>query len=179
MATFKSLFPSKADTWLTFSSILFLVNVWAIVTVLWTVPSMILSRTIWEMIGIISYSLAFALFESLLFLIGLIILAVILPKKFFRDKFVAMGSMAALLATLGMFFAHFYGENYGIWPVREFGKFLLILIGIILVSWVILYFFNRLASILESIAGFLTTLSAVYLAIDILAVIVVLIRNIT
>lgn len=179
MATFKSRFPSKADTWLTFSSILFLVNVWTIVTVLWTVPSMILSRTIWEMIGIISYSLAFALFESILFLIGLIFLAVLLPKKFLRDNFVAMGSLAALLATLGMIFAHIYGEDFGIWPFREFGQFLLIIIGIILVSWVILYFFNRLASFLKSVAGFLTTLSAVYLAVDILAVIVVLIRNIT
>jgi len=179
LATFKSRFPSRADTWLTFSSILFLVNVWTIVTVLWTVPSMILSRTIWEMIGIISYSLAFALFESILFLIGLIVLAVLLPKKFLRNNFIAMGSLAALLATLGMVFAHIYGEDFGIWPFREFGQFLLILIGIILVSWVLIYLFTQLASILKSIANLLTTLSSVYLVVDILAVIVILIRNIS
>ena len=109
----------------------------------------------------------------------MIILADLLPKKFLRNNFVAMGSLAALLATFGMIFAQIYGEDFGIWPVREFGQFLLILTGIILVSWVLIYFFKQLASILKSVANLLTTLSTVYLAVNILAVFVILIRNIS
>jgi hypothetical protein len=178
LATFKARFPSREETWLTLSSILFLINVWAIINILRAVPSWIISRTIWEMIGIISYPLTFALFESILFLIGLIIMAVVLPRKILRENFVAMGSLAALLATLGMILAHIYGEDFGIWLVRDFGKYLLLLFGLVLVSWVSVYYFKRLAKTIESIVSRLTTLSTVYLAVDILAVFVILIRNI-
>ena len=177
MATFKARFPTRSETWLTLSSILFLINVWAIINILRAVPSWILSRTIWEMIGIISYPLAFALFESLLFLLWLVILAVILPKKVLRDNFVAMGSFSAVLATLGMVLAHLYGKDIGIWSVRDFGKYLFFLIGVVSLSWIPIYFFDRLAEIIESIASRLTPLSIVYLALDISAVIVVAIRN--
>lgn len=178
MDTFKARFPSRHDTWLTFSSILFLVNVWAIINILRAVPSWILSRTIWEMIGIISYPLAFVLFETILFLIGLIILSVVLPRKTLRDNFVAMGSLAALLATLGMILAHIYGEGISIWLVRDFGKYLLKLFGLVLVSWVSVYYFKRLAKTIKSIASRLTPLSTVYLAVDFLAVIIIMVRNI-
>ncbi|MCJ7537141.1 MAG: hypothetical protein WA997_05425 [Anaerolineales bacterium] len=178
MAIFKARFPSREEIWITLSSILFLVNVWAIINILRAVPSWILSRTIWEMIGIMSYPLAFALLESILFLIGLIILAVVLPRKILRDNFIAMGSLTALLATLGMILAHLYGEDFGIWLVRDFGKYLLLLIGLVLVSWVAVYYFKRLAKTIESVVNRLTPLSTVYLAVDILAVFVILIRNI-
>ncbi|MBE9474304.1 MAG: hypothetical protein IMY85_05390, partial [Chloroflexi bacterium] len=98
MATFSARFPSRVDLWLTLSSIIFVVNVWAIINILRAIPSWILSRTIWEIVGIISYPLAFALLESIVFLLGLVILAVILPGKLLRDNFVAQGSLASLLA---------------------------------------------------------------------------------
>jgi hypothetical protein len=163
--------------WLTFSSIIFMINMWAIINILRAIPSWILSRTIWEMIGIISYPLTFALIESLLFLVGLIILAVILPKQVLRCNFVALGSFAALLATLGMILAHFYGEDLGIWTLRDFGKYLLVLIGLVIVSWVPVYYFKGLKKTIEFIANRLTPLSTVYLALDIIAVMVIVIRN--
>jgi hypothetical protein len=76
--------------WLTLSSILFVINVWTIVNILRAIPSWIMSRTVWEVIGIISYPLTFALLESVLLLLGLVILAGILPGKFLREKFVAL-----------------------------------------------------------------------------------------
>ncbi len=177
MATFRSRFPSRSDMWLTFSSIIFVINVWAIINILRAIPSWILSRTIWEMIGIISYPLTFALIESLLFLAGLILLAVILPKQILRCNFVALGSFSALLGTLGMILAHFYGEELGIWMLRDFGKYLIVLIGIVIVGWVPVYYFNRLKKTIELIANRLTPLSTVYLALDIIAVMVIVIRN--
>ena len=178
MATFKARFPSRHDTWLTFSSILFLVNVWAIINILRAVPSWILSRTIWEMIGIISYPLVFALLESIVFLIGLVVLAAILPGKLLRESFVAQGSLAGLMATLGMVLAHLYGEDLGIWSVRAFGQYVLVLVGITMVSWILIYYINKLKSVIETIAERLTPLSTVYLAVDFLALIIIVMRNI-
>jgi hypothetical protein len=130
------------------------------------------------MIGIISYPLAFALLESSLVLIGLILLAVILPGKLLRDSFVAQGSLAGLLATLGMVFAHLYGKGFGIWSVRGFGKYLLILVGIIFASWILIYYVKKLKSVVESIADRISPLSIAYLALDLLAVITIIVRNI-
>jgi len=89
-----------------------------------------------------------------------------------------MGSLAALLATLGMILAHIYGEGISIWLVRDFGKYLLKLFGLVLVSWVSVYYFKRLAKTINSIASRLTPLSTVYLAVDFLAVIIIVVRNI-
>jgi len=178
LATFKARLPSRRDLWVTFSSIIFVINVWAIINILRAVPSWILSRTIWEMIGIISYPLAFALLESVLFLFGLVIFAVILPGKLLRENFVSQGSLAGLIATIGMVLAHLYGKDFGIWSVRGFGKYLLLLIGIIIASWILINFFKRLIKIIESIAERLPPLSIVYLALDILAIIIIAVRNI-
>lgn len=178
MATFKARFPNRTDLWLTLSSILFVVNVWAIINILRAVPSWILSRTIWEMVGIISYPLGEALFESLVFLLGLVILAFILPGKFLRDNFIAQGSLAGLIASLGMILAHLYGDNFKVWSVRGFGKYVLLLLGIILVSWILLLFFTRISSIIKSIVERLTPLSTLYLALDLFAVVIVVVSNI-
>lgn len=178
MDTFKAHFPSRVDTWLAFSSIIFVTNVWAIINILRAIPSWILSRTIWEMIGIISYPLAFALLESIVFLIGLVVLAAIFPGKLLRESFVAQGSLAGLLATLGMVLAHLYGKDFGIWSVSGFGIYVLVLIGIILISWILIYFFKRLKNVVESIAERLTPLSTVYLTLNISSLVVVVIRNI-
>ena len=155
-----------------------MINVWAIINILRAVPSWILSRTIWEMIGIISYPLAFALVESIIFLGGLLVLAVILPGKLLRDNFVAQGSLASLLATLGMVVAHLYGKDYGIWSVRDFAKYVLVLLGIIIAAWILIYFFGKLKSMIEAIAERLTPLSTVYLAVNLLAGVIILVRNI-
>ena len=178
MDTFKAKFPTKGDTWLVLSSILFVINIWAIINILRAVPSWILSRTIWEMIGIISYPLAFALIESLIVLIGLIIVAVILPKKVLRDNFVSMGSLSAILASLGMIITHLYGEELDIWPLRDFGRYLLVLIGIVLLSWIPIYFVNGIAKSIKFISTRIKPLSIAYLVLDILALFVVVTRNI-
>lgn len=178
MDTFKARFPSRHATWLAFSSIVFVINVWAIINILRAVPSWILSRTIWEMIGIISYPLAFALIESAVYLLGLVILAIILPGKLLRESFAAQGSLAGLLVTLGMVLAHLYGNDFGIWSVRGFGKYLLILIGIVIASWVLLYFFKGLRMVIESIAERLSPLSTVYLVLDLFGVIIIIVRNV-
>lgn len=155
-----------------------MINIWTIIIVLRAVPSWVMSRTVGEIIGIISYPLAFALLESVLFLLGLVILAVILPGNLLRDRFVAQGSLASLIAVLGMIVAHIYGSDFGIWAARDFGRYVLLLIGIILVSWVLIYFIKNLNRIIENIAKRLTPLTTVYLVLDIIAVLVIVIRNI-
>ena len=178
MDTFKARFPARQETWLTFSSIIFVINVWAIINILRAVPSWILSRTIWEMIGIISYPLAFALIESLIFLVGLIFLAVILPKRVMREKFVGTSSLSALIATLGMVIAHLYGKELGIWSVRDFGWYLLILLGVVIVSWILVSVVKQLNDRVEDIAGRLTPLSTLYLVLDVAGLMIVIARNV-
>ncbi|UCD97959.1 MAG: hypothetical protein JSV42_13475 [Chloroflexota bacterium] len=177
MAIFKSRLPARADLWFVFSSIIFVVNVWAIINILRAVPSWILSHTIWEMIGIISYPLVFALLESALFTLGLVVMAFLLPSKLLRDNFISQGSLAALIASLGIILAHLYGSDFGIWSVRSFAKYVLLLIIIILASWVLVYFFKRLNTIIVTVTKRISPLSTAYLALDLLSIFVIVIRN--
>jgi hypothetical protein len=129
------------------------------------------------MVGIISYPLTFTLIESILVLGGMVLLAVILPGKFFRDRFISQGSLAALLITLSMVIAHLYGTELGVWSVRGFARWLLILLGAIMLSWLLVYFFKRINEIVKSFVKWVSPLSIVYLGIDILSVFIVVFRN--
>jgi hypothetical protein len=175
--TFKARIPSKNESWLVLSTILFLVNVWAIINILRAVPSWILSQTIWEMIGIISYPLSFALIESLIFLVALLILAILLPRKVMRTKFVAVGSLTAFLAVLGMIIAHLFGKEMGIWSVKDFGRYLFVILGLVLVSWIPLNLSDRFSHAIKTIAERISPLSAVYLILNIVAVVIMVVRN--
>ena len=86
--------------------------------------------------------------------------------------------MAGLLATLGMVLAHLYGMDFGIWSVRGLGQYVLVLVGIIITSWILIYYFKKLRNVIETIAERLTPLSTVYIAVDLLAVIIIVVRNI-
>ena len=129
------------------------------------------------MIGIVSYPLSFALLESLIFLLVLIILAILLPQKVMRNNFVAVGSLTAFVAVLAMIIAHLFGKEMGIWSVKDFGRYLLLILGMVLISWIPLYFSGKLSLVIKTIAERISPLSALYLILNIIAVVIMVVRN--
>ena len=94
-----------------------------------------------------------------------------------RNKFVAVGSLTAFLAVLGMIIAHLFGKEMGIWSVKDFGRYLFVILGLVLVSWIPLYFSDRFSHAIKTIAERISPLSAVYLIMNIVAVLIMVVRN--
>jgi hypothetical protein len=95
--SFLDRFPSRHEVLLVFAACIFPIHAWTTIVFLYNFPSLILKANLWQILGVFAYALIFALLESLLLLGVFVLLAVILPTKVFRERFVYLGTILALV----------------------------------------------------------------------------------
>jgi len=177
LAYLKDRLPGTEDLRLVFVGTVFLIHVWAIINMFDALPAWILRMRAFDLIGVVSYVLVFALLESLVATGALILLAVILPGKLLREKFLAQGTSLLLVAGLWSIVVHFY---YGDMVANRQYLFLWGA-GFLVTTWFVYWLAGRIGkidTILRTVLQRLEFLSFVYLLIDSLAIIVIIIRNI-
>ena len=132
-----------------------------------------------EILTALAYSLATNLAESLVVLCGPLLLALVLPRKWFYDVFVARGA-ALSIAVLGymMFLAEQF-KNKSDYPTLslQLWTVLLALAGIV----VLVYLFGRIAllrKIVEQIADRTTIFVYILIPLSILSLLVVIVRSV-
>lgn len=81
------------------SACIFPIHIWTTIVFLYNFPSLILKANLWQILGVLAYALVFALFESLLLFGFLVLLAAMLPRKAFLQRFVPMGTLLALVIS--------------------------------------------------------------------------------
>lgn len=91
--------PTKQDIMQVLGTTLFLVFGWSLRGFFFLAPSFLLNHSLATIVGILSYMMGFALFESLLVMSGLISLCVVLPRSWFREGFAYKGSLVVLVAA--------------------------------------------------------------------------------
>ncbi|MFL7892654.1 MAG: hypothetical protein ACK2UM_05020 [Anaerolineales bacterium] len=91
--------PTKQEALLVCSACIFPIHIWTTIVFLYNFPSLILKANLWQILGVLAYALVFALFESLLLFGFLVLLAAMLPRKAFLQRFVPMGTLLALVIT--------------------------------------------------------------------------------
>lgn len=74
---------------------------WSMLTFFKHIRAWLFYLNVWEITGILAYHQLFAALESLAALLVLVLLAVVLPRKWLSDKFVSLGG-AALFLTAGV-----------------------------------------------------------------------------
>jgi hypothetical protein len=173
----KNRFPSLAQLYPVYSIIVILIYGWTIYWSLWKLPSWLDFLPLGEIAAIFSYLMATNLIESLLVLLGIIIVCLILPQKWFREVFVSRGSMfaASILISIMIF------ENHFVKPEDYFSKFPIYLPLILLIAAILAFFAgwirifrNGIEVFAENAVIFLFLL----MPLSLLSLIVVLIRNI-
>ena len=150
---------------------------WSILHVLRELPAWILYMTTWDLSGVIAYILAFALFESLLVLLCAIVLAYILPGRFFRKRFVANSTLLILLTSGWAIAAHFNDQAISLWGPRDFLFWFGIYIASIGFFYVMLLRYKPIERAMNALADRLTVLLYLYTPLSILGVIILLVRN--
>src|SRR5512146_67672 len=79
-----------------FGIILLVIYGWSLMWFFWEVPSWLHYLHLDEILVLLAYTFATNFAESLTVLCGPLLLALVLPKKWFRDVFVARGTVLAL-----------------------------------------------------------------------------------
>lgn len=178
MAIFRDRLPSGPQLLTAFVVCVFITHIWSIYNVLQEVPAWILYMNIWELLGGIAYTQLFALVDSLLLLAGVVALGFILPRRWFLDRFVAQGSLAALVVSAWAVLAHTQGGAGNMWSVNGLLLgFAAILVAIAVGSFLIQRF-KKLETALSGVAERLVVLSFIYLALDALSIVIIVLRNV-
>jgi hypothetical protein len=166
------------DTALVLAACAFPIHTWAIVRLLYEVPSWLIRLSVWELVGAVAYTLAFALLETALVFLIFIFLALILPAKLLRDRFVAQCTMMVLLSSVWAVLAHL--GLAALWSdSRLFLAWLILLLGSLAISYLLIHWNRKLERAISSLVGRLVPLSYLYIGLDILSVFIIVLRNVS
>jgi hypothetical protein len=176
---FKNL-ASKSDYLSLFLVCLFPIQVWGLVNLFYNVPSLVLEMKAWEFAGVISYVFSFALFESLVVFGLVFILSLIVPRRYFSDRLLATGSVLIFFATVATVMNHLHyvwkipSSQLDSWTWK-WAAASLAATGITLWG---MWRSEKLSLIIRSGAERLGVLSTFYLAVDLIGVLIVVVRNV-
>lgn len=177
MATSRGRFVSREQFFYAFAASVVVVQVWSIVNLLKELPAWILRLSWWELAGVIAYTQAFALFESLLIAGLLVLLAALLPARLFRGRFVGLSATLIFLAAAWAVFIHYNDKILQ----GKGGVVTVLWLAAMLASFVVAYLLVvRVPKIDRAVANFVqraSVLAMVYIFIGIVSVLIVIARN--
>jgi hypothetical protein len=167
--------PTKRAMLLLFATCSFPIHFWSIFNLLRHMPAWIRHVGIGDIIGAAAYAQVFALLETTVLSLFLIFASVILPARFFRDNFAALGSGIVLLTSAWAIVVHkdwhriSWGESeLPLWP----------LYAVLLGAMVALVFrYDKIADVLTGIAERLSVMLLFNLPLDAIGILIVIVRN--
>jgi hypothetical protein len=169
-------FPGWQAVTSVYAIIVLFVYGWTIYWILWELPSWIFYLTVSEILLVFSYSMVVNLLESLAFIFGVLILSILLPGAWFRDRFSSAGSLLSML--FGVTLIHFSGQiqaadNFSYAPLIQMGIFF---IGAICIA-ILLSRFQPVAAFLDLLSDRAKIFLYISLPVSIVSLIVVIFRN--
>ncbi len=143
---------------------------WSILMFFKELPYRLHSLPAWDLVGVFAYVQIFALLESAIVLLIPVLLGVILPARFLRDRFVALGSVLALL-TLSWLIVGRLGL---------FSNFLWVSLYLISMSmaYMLIYRYKYFEQFINSFTERLTILLYMYVSVTLLSIIIIILRNV-
>ena len=169
--------PNRREGFLIFALAFVILYTWSTLSFFNCLPSWLLFLDGWTIAGIFAYSQVFVLFESLLVVAGLTAAAAVLPRRLFRERFVAQGAVIVLLAAAGAVALHLR-KAVPLWPSKTLlGGLLLFFGAVAAASWWI----DRrtgLRAAIENLVDRLTVLLYIYLPLVAISLAIVVIRNV-
>jgi hypothetical protein len=154
------------------------VQLWEFYNLFREIPALRYHETTWDLIGILAVVQVFALFESLVVLLVLTGLAAILPTCWLRDQFVAKSTLTLLVSAAWAIWIHLAGQPMTTWPVpRLWLTFVLFMLSIVGV-WLLVDRMPRIGEAVDKIVNGVVILGQVYVAITLLGLAIIFIRNI-
>ena len=157
--------------------IVLIVYGWTIYWFAWKLPSWLYFLTLGEILSTFSYAMVVNFIESLIALFVLVLICLLLPPRWFRDRFAALGtslvvlSLVALMKYVGIIIAL---QGF---PPGMGRSALLAIVGIIFLVFLIGRV-NLFLRVIEEIANRTVIFLYIFLPISAISFLVVLIRNI-
>ena len=176
---FREQLPDRSEFYTVLGVVVFVVYGWSIRGFLHEVPSFIQYFKVGQILAIFSYMMGFALLESLLVTLGLGLLSLTLPGRWFRDGFVYKSFVTVLLGGIAMLWLEntIMSWNNKFPPVELLLTFVGITVSVWVVLLLLLHYLKPLQKALLFIADRIGVMAYLYVPLGILGLFVILIRN--
>jgi hypothetical protein len=172
--------PGQRQVFPVFSIIEFFVFTWALYRISNQAPSWLLYLSAWNVVTLLIYVLASALFESVTILVLVLLICLVFPARFFKEIFIAQGSAIVVILSLGAILMQQKTSviySLELWQLIVCSLlFLVALVAIVLLFAYLLNHSNRLRSILESLTTRMTVFGYCYTLIGLISLIIVMAR---
>ena len=176
MTRLRQKFPPKDDLLLVFGGCAFIIHLWALFNLFYTLPAWALRLKLTELSGAVAYVLGFALLETVFVWSMFTCAAILLPNAWLRESYLTQSTALLLLTTVLAIVLHL---NYATLAVN-----LKLLAGVLILYLFLalgLYFWIRHAHPKDTIwrkALQMTSVpAALYIFLDLAAVVLIVIRN--
>ena len=160
-----------------FAACVFPVCTWAIFAFFEKLPSWLLFLSFRDLVGLFAYTEFFALLESTMVLLAMILLGVILPGRFFRDRFAAQGSTIVLLSAAWGVKLQREAHTIRSWPLKTFVLWSVLYLMSIGVAYLLIHRYERLEQYAIAFAERLTILLYIYVPLSLIGLLVVILLN--
>jgi hypothetical protein len=182
---------SRKNTLTLFLVIAFPINFWAIIIWFRNIGSVAEENGLWDAVGVGAYLLSYALLESALIFLAILLLSLLLPKKWGQEKSLAQVSVLYLMLTIGLILeqsralVEFPREGF-LWRSVNFiinrlssSPVILVVIAaaLTITFLVVIHRSQQVRSVVIASMEKVALLSAIYLILDLAAIILVIIRN--
>lgn len=160
-----------------YAVIVVMIYTWSLILFFWRFPSWLYFSTLGEVAVIFSYMVTVNLLESLMVIFTLVVMAVILPQKWFHEQFVTKGSLLVLLGLGYLMISYGSLINGVLSPWQLLQKVMLVGLLILGITFVVdrVGFLNRF---IFEFSNRMTIFLYIWVPISVLALLTVLIRNI-
>ncbi len=122
--------------------------------------------------------LAFALLESIVVTLPFVLLAVLLPARFFKNHFVAFSTAIILISSLWMMYDNYHQIDLAALGLERTLRDLALYLFSLALPIALILRFKRVEEIIQAVIQRVAVLMYVYAALACLGFIIVLIRNI-
>jgi hypothetical protein len=178
----KSRLPTRQEILPVFAVFAFFGFSWALYRMFWYVPSWLEYLSLWKVLTIAAYVLAFALVESIV-MTGLIALfSLAFPPRMFKDHFVLQGcGLASLVSLASVLLQRKISLVYRleIWQMILFpAGFLVFLVGFVLLANWLVRRFPVLLRLGNTLAERMTIFAYLYAPLGLLGLLIVIFRNV-
>lgn len=179
LGIFKYKWSAKAEYFKLFLVCSIPIHIWAYINLFNDIPAMQLQMSIWRILSVASYVLAFALFESLLIFGLIFLICLLLPERLFGVKLIHLVAIIVITVSILISFIHLY--DYWEIDSLSFADWIVswVLFGLF-VTITLLFFLTRYKRVqkgFQSVIDRLAILSLVYISLDILGLFVITVRN--
>lgn len=155
----------------------FPVHVWAIISVMRQIPAWILRLSVGDIAAVIAYTLLFTLLETLLLFAGVVIVAMLLPRRWLADRLVPLATTALFVTAIWFVILQYNGNwitDRQIVPIGAWAaSYLVVTAGALF----LVFRKTAVAQGLHSFTQRLLALSGLYLAVDLIGLVYIIARN--